>query len=318
MTIPLLSRAQGCWLGQLAGDALGSIVEFKSASEIRARHPGGLRAMTGSKVWNTLAGQPTDDSEMAMALARSLAELGSYDGMAVRRGYLAWEASGPFDIGGTIRAGLAGQRTLGSQANGALMRISPLGIFGARAGIAEEQLVAWAQEDARQTHQDPACQETNAIFVLAIADAIRLGTGAQELYLKIQAWAKIHGPQTTWLPEVLEAAATTPPASYSQNIGWVRIAFHNALWQLLHAPTLEEGVVDTVMRGGDTDTNAAIAGALLGAVHGREAVPAAWVECLERCRPAEGNPQVLQPRPQCYWPGDALELAARLVGRERD
>lgn len=46
-----------------------------------------------------------------------------------------------------------------------------------------------------------------------------------------------------------------------------------SLWQLLHAPSLEEGVVDTVMRGGDTDTNAAICGALIGAVHGRGAIP---------------------------------------------
>ncbi|WP_371686012.1 ADP-ribosylglycohydrolase family protein [Olavius algarvensis spirochete endosymbiont] len=40
------------------------------------------------------------------------------------------------------------------------------------------------------------------------------------------------------------------------------------MYQLLHAPSLEAGVVDTIMRGGDTDTNAAICGALLGAVCG--------------------------------------------------
>jgi len=40
-----------------------------------------------------------------------------------------------------------------------------------------------------------------------------------------------------------------------------------------YAPKLEEAVVDSVMRGGDTDTNAAICGALLGAVHGRGAIP---------------------------------------------
>jgi dihydroxyacetone kinase-like predicted kinase len=40
-------------------------------------------------------------------------------------------------------------------------------------------------------------------------------------------------------------------------MGWVLIAFQNALWQMLHAPSFEEGVVDTVMQGGDTDTNAA-------------------------------------------------------------
>ncbi len=63
------------------------------------------------------------------------------------------------------------------------------------------------------------------------------------------------------------------------------IAFRNALWQLLNAPDLEVGVVDTVMRGGDTDTNAAICGALLGAVYGLDAVPAQWLDCILNWRP---------------------------------
>ena len=58
-------------------------------------------------------------------------------------------------------------------------------------------------------------------------------------------------------------AAQDPPSDYVDHQGWVLIAFHNALWQLFHASSLEEGVVDTIMRGGDTDTNAAICGALL-------------------------------------------------------
>ena len=41
----------------------------------------------------------------------------------------------------------------------------------------------------------------------------------------------------------------------------------------------------TVRRGGDTDTNAAIAGALLGAVHGRDAVPLQWRQMVLSCRP---------------------------------
>ena len=97
--------------------------------------------------------------------------------------------------------------------------------------------------------------------------------------------------------------------------GWVLIALRNALWQLLHATSLEEGVIDTIMRGGDTDTNAAICGALLGAVHGRDAVPGRWIETLLTCRPQAGRPNVRQPRPPCYWPVDALELAERLVRR---
>ncbi|MFW8600282.1 ADP-ribosylglycohydrolase family protein [Desulfobacterota bacterium M19] len=47
------------------------------------------------------------------------------------------------------------------------------------------------------------------------------------------------------------------------------MALQNVLYQLLHAASLVEGVVDTIMRGGDTDTNAAIHGVLLGAGCGR-------------------------------------------------
>ncbi|GMV64685.1 MAG: hypothetical protein AMXMBFR75_04900 [Candidatus Hinthialibacteria bacterium] len=75
-------------------------------------------------------------------------------------------------------------------------------------------------------------------------------------------------------------------------------------------------VVDTVMRGGDTDTNAAICGALLGAVYGRNAIPGQWTESLLNCRPAAGLPNVRHPRPECFWPVDALDLAARLIGAD--
>jgi len=79
---------------------------------------------------------------------------------------------------------------------------------------------------------------------------------------------------------------------------------------LFQAPNLEEGVVDTVMKGGDTDTNAAICGALLGAVYGREAIPTQWEEAVLNCEPDQDNPRVKRPRPQCFWPTDALEIAA--------
>jgi ADP-ribosylglycohydrolase len=62
----MLAKAQGCLLGQLAGDALGSLVEFKSPESIRQAYPDGLRKLTGGGTWKMLAGQPTDDSEMAL------------------------------------------------------------------------------------------------------------------------------------------------------------------------------------------------------------------------------------------------------------
>ena len=94
-------------------------------------------------------------------------------------------------------------------------------------------------------------------------------------------------------------------------IGWVLVALQNAFHELLHAASVEEGVVRTVRRGGDTDTNAAIAGALLGAVHGRDAVPFQWRRMVLSCRP---HPAVARrPRPLPYWPADVYELAERIL-----
>ena len=107
---------------------------------------------------------------------------------------------------------------------------------------------------------------------MAIAHAIKTGSEAQSLYREIVDWAADAKVEPALMETVL-GAAEAPPADFVHQQGWVLIAF-SALWQLLHAPGFEPGVVDTVMRGGDTDTNAAICGALLGAVYGLDAIPA--------------------------------------------
>jgi len=306
----VVSRAQGCLLGQLAGDALGSLVEFLDAREIRLRYPDGVRELKDGGTWNTIAGQPTDDSEMALILARSLLEKGTYVQDAARKAYEFWLDSVPFDVGMTVFSGIRYEPSHESQANGALMRISPLGIFGAN--FSEAQIVEWARRDAFITHPNRVCVDINVLYVLAIAKAVRNPVSAEELHQAIEAWAVEMNVE----PPVLAAVRRSrhaPPTDYILQQGWVLIAFQNALWQLLHAASLEEAVIDTVMRGGDTDTNAAICGALLGAVHGREAIPAQWEAAVLSCRPEEGKPGVYRPRPQIFWPVDALELAEELV-----
>ncbi|MBV5328994.1 MAG: ADP-ribosylglycohydrolase family protein [Chlorobium sp.] len=104
-----------------------------------------------------------------------------------------------------------------------------------------------------------------------------------------------------------------PSADFLSHSGRVLIAFHDALWQLLHAPSLEEAIVDTVARGGDTDTNAAICGALLRAIYGIDEAPLRWKVPVLQCCPEVGSPRVLRPRPECFWPGDALSLAAQFL-----
>lgn len=310
----LLSRAHGCLLGQLAGDALGSLVEFETPEAIRRLYPAGVRELADGGVWNTLAGQPTDDSELALMLARTLIEHGRYDAEAVRRAYVFWLDSGPFDCGNTILAGLTGPPNSRSQANGALMRISPLGILGTHRDPA--QVMEWARQDAALTHPHEVCRQANALFAAAISFAIRSGCDGREVYSQVCGLVDDTDVEPA-LQSAIAGAAESPPTDYIHQQGWVLIAFRNAFWQLLNAPSLEEGIVDTVMRGGDTDTNAAICGALLGAVHGRRAIPPRWVAVLLDCRPEAGRAGVRRPRPEVFWPVDALQLAEKLIELSR-
>ena len=144
-----LDRAIGCLLGQVIGDALGSLVEFQPAAAIALAYPGGVRDLRDGGTWNTIAGQPTDDSELALALARALAGLPSYDAEAVAAAYGRWFASSPFDCGTTTARALGAAARApaakaeaaraaadrASQSNGSLMRVAPIGIWAGSAGL---------------------------------------------------------------------------------------------------------------------------------------------------------------------------------------
>ena len=82
------NKARGCLLGQPIGDSLGSQVEFSGSAEIMREYPDGVREMRDGGVWGILAGQITDDSEMALALARSIVAEKEYDPCLVQKAYI--------------------------------------------------------------------------------------------------------------------------------------------------------------------------------------------------------------------------------------
>ena len=304
----LLSRAQGCLLGQVAGDSLGALVEFQTAAEVAQRYPEGPYRLEDGGQWDILAGQPTDDSELALTLGRSILEQGRYEPEAALAAYRAWLRSGPFDVGGTIRAALADRANPASQANGSLMRVSPLAVFAHDAPLAEAAQMA--RQDCRLTHPNPVCEDAVAAYVAAIRHALREGDGPKAAWKAALDWARGANVAFTVI-EALEEAGKRPPTCDGEHQGFVLVALRNAFYELLHAESLEEGVVATVRRGGDTDTNAAVAGALLGAVYGREAVPPQWRSMILSCRP---HPRVAKKaRPAAYWPVDVYEMAECLL-----
>lgn len=313
----LLSKARGVLWGQVTGDALGTTVEFERAETIAAKYPGGVREMVGGGPFAMEAGQVTDDSELALCLARSLAEKQSYDEDDVARRYIDWCQGNPPDCGGTTRRAFGGSVPRGasvastvraralrdSQANGALMRVSPLAVFGSR--LDPEALHTLAAADASLSHPHEVCVAANQVFVFAISYALRTGGSGPEVFDTTMAFAKSTLSCTEALP-TLELATHGLPADPFTHMGWVRIALQCAFNQLRHATSFEQAMVDVVALGGDTDTNACITGALLGAVFGVEGIPARWIRAVKACQP---------PRPREFWCNDLDDLAAALVQR---
>ena len=291
-----VARAHGVMLGQLAGDSLGSLVEFKSAAQISSAYLAGVRELADGGTWNTIAGQPTDDSEMALALARSIVANRGYVATAALAAYREWMDSGPFDIGTTTRRGLGGDPDRESQANGSLMRASPIGIWAAGD---PKRAASAAREDSALTHPHPVCVDSCAACVSAIAVGVA-GGSREEMLQAALAEAK----ESAVADAIRRGAKGEAPGDFMTHQGWVLLALQNAFYQLFRARSAEEGIVATVARGGDTDTNAAIAGALLGAAHGRDSFPSRWILPILACR---------SPRPSVYWPDDALDLAEALL-----
>ncbi len=112
--------------------------------------------------------------------------------------------------------------------------------------------------------------------------------------------------RTNQAPEELIQAVRRVPVERREELpmtgpqaGYVVHCVEIALWFAYHEPNLERGLTWLANAGGDTDTNAAVAGALMGARDGDGAIPQRWVESLHE-----------QPR--------LRRLAHRLVGLEPD
>jgi ADP-ribosylglycohydrolase len=101
------------------------------------------------------------------------------------------------------------------------------------------------------------------------------------------------------------------PKEFLHQQGWVLIALQNAFCHLARGTLIEDALIETVSKGGDTDTNAAICGALLGAAQGRRAIPLRWSMPVLACRPLAKFAK--QPRPARYWPDDVPLLAEALL-----
>lgn len=331
-------RGLGALLGLAVGDALGTTLEFKRFPAMPFAPPlsGPHQDITGGGPFQVAAGQVTDDTQMATALTVSLMESGGFRADKVGAAYQAWSRHA-FDIGNQTRDALgrlghgvaaldAGRETWlagGKKAagNGSLMRTAPIALFYQDDAARCREV---AMQDSAITHFDPRCQLACAAYDAAIAAAVTRGASHDAKGLVGVARAALEDATDTFLAAYgeferegrdahrelgldLDAALADDPELYGAALdlgtmqGYVRVAFRLAFWQLVHADSFEAALIDTVNRGGDADTNGAIVGALLGALHGKDAIPLRWREAVIGALAGDQGPWGTTYHPRRMW-----------------
>ncbi|QSG13381.1 ADP-ribosylglycohydrolase [Halapricum desulfuricans] len=276
-------------LGLACGDALGRPVEFRSAASIADQH-GTVTEMLGHGTHDRPAGTVTDDTDLALRIARSLVEQGAFDGRDIADRFHEWYESDPFDIGLMTADALreygtgsswrdAGRnvwqhREEGSNAgNGSVMRCAPHAI--AFAGD-PDALVRASRQSSAITHYDPRCTYGCAVLNGTIAGFLRGDDQPLQTALeRVEADAPV---------ELVEALRLVPDHIDGDQLptsGYVVHTLQTALHDALTATSAEDAIVTAVNRGGDTDTIGAVTGAIAGARFGGDALPDRWLETIE-------------------------------------
>lgn len=279
-------RAGGVLLGQAIGDALGVPYEFAP------RIPAGEARMVGGGLGPYAPGEWSDDTQMAVCIAQVTAtgaDLRTDAGLdAVAQGFLDWQAHGATDIGaqtssvlGTARrsTGPVARRLTdasrvaaasGRAGNGALMRTAVVGL------VALDDPQATAEAAARVaalTHADDRCVDACVLW----SEAVRVAVTTGRLDVRAGLLLLPEARRAAWAG-LIDDAETQAPATFARN-GYTVTALQ-AAWSAIHAtrhiegPDHVEAALQTAIAiGHDTDTVAAIAGALLGARYGVSGLP---------------------------------------------
>lgn len=264
-------KSIGMFLGLAIGDALGAPLEFKEASSPNNL----LTKYTTGGAHNVSIGEWTDDTSMALAMAKSLIEKKTFDADDIMQKFCNWYEKGEystrgrcFDIGGTVGVALRsysktldnseylqpyrGRIATNSSGNGALMRMAPV-IMVANNPYHAMQL---ATQQTLLTHGSNLCIEYSVML-------------AEELY---------YGYPITRYEEY------KLPLDINENDvmsgGFVKETYEAAWWAYSTTNSFEDCIIKAVNRGHDADTTGAVAGMIAGRHYGHSKIPTYFKENL--------------------------------------
>lgn len=297
-------RLAGAALGTMCGDALGMPVEGWSAEAIKQKY-GRLDSLQPGRL---PTGSYTDDSQMMIAILETLAHRGRMDGPYLAKrfvdGFEPWRGYGAriFGVMERLAAGVVwDQAGTDSFGNGGAMRVGVLGAFHADDTAACAQA---ALDQCRITHNHPQGLAGALAQALAVSLACQMGAQGRRLESK-DFLQQIISPVQRVDPYTAKRLNEMPNLSRGDHAGAIAElgqvyacdvtaaeAVPPALGAFLAAESAEQAIVNAVCLGGDTDTIAAMAGALAGAYWGLKALPSSWLRGLENG--ARGKNYVLE------------------------
>ena len=290
-------RALGSVLGLALGDALGAPFELRRAAQVPDPLPAFELGWMGMP-----PGSTTDDTAMARNLVRSLVEHGALDTNDVLARHISWLETRPPDVENLTRVVLSRAAEGAPDAareyverrgpevsagNGSVMYCAPLGVAYA---FRPDELFELAPALSAITHWDGRCRTACLAVTLTVAALVRGEPGDRAMVDAITAVAERDGGEE--LEYLVEAAGRARPVD-GPDMGFTLFTAGLALQVAAEQLPFEDGLRRVVGLGGATDTNAAVAGALLGALHGRSGVPVVWLDRLQDRDAIEGEASAL-------------------------
>lgn len=288
-------KIYGTIFGQAIGDALGLGTEFLSKTEVREKYPDGLKEYSQIiRDYHRAKFQPgswSDDTDMMLCIANAIIEDKGINLHTIARNFKQWVyAPETRGVGQTTLkvlsiaeyvekphqvAELIWRMTrTKNAANGSVMRTAII-------GLKKENVAQTAEDVCKLTHFDPRCVGSCVIVSeiinhliwhdeqLSYSQIMTIGNKYDKSIAEYIDKAYYNGIESLELDEL-------------SSIGYTLKALGSALWCLFHANDFEEGLLRVVNEGGDADTNAAVACAMLGAKFGYTSIPQKYTDGLTR------------------------------------
>lgn len=290
----LLDRFKGALTGGAVGDALGAPLRGLEPSLIR-REYGEVTDFLEGKYG---PGRITDDTQMAVVVAQSIAEFGRFDLYHTAEKFGRWMKLSDEGVKVAKEAGMAcatAGRNLYRGASpehsgvpsggcGAAVRAAPIGL---RYYHQPEELAEAAAIQATITHTDSEAVAGSLAVAFAVAAGIR-DRGGLEPASFLDAVSGAAGTADQGLAERLAGlldhlgSETGEGFRYTGNSAWVMEAVPAAFYAFLESPYHPEKTITTAVNaGGESSSIGAVAGALSGAFNGADALPARWRDRVE-------------------------------------